>query len=78
MADVRRCYGKSVGAEVVAVRFQRGDRTVIGTAVPSVLGPFEDGLRQMAGQMNAGSTDRATEPTIQFASLEAPPSSAMP
>jgi hypothetical protein len=75
-AEIRRCFGKSVGEEVVAVRFERGDRTVIGTAVPSILGPFEDGLRQLAGQSIEGGSDRATEPMIQFASLAAPPDAA--
>ena len=76
-ADLRRCFGKAIGEEVVAVRFTRGDRTIIGTAVPSVLGPFEDGLRQLAGLRIKGNSDRATEPTIQVASL-APPVTAAP
>ena len=75
-ADVRRCLDTSVGEEVVAVRFQRGDRTVIGTAVPSILGPFEDGLAQLAGKMAMGASDRTTQPTIQIAALAAPPAAA--
>jgi hypothetical protein len=76
--EVRRCLDKSVGEEVIAVRFERGDRTVIGTAVPSILGPFEDGLRQMAGAAPAGGSDRATPATIQIASLAAPAAAAGP
>lgn len=74
-AEARRCFDRTIGEQTVAVRFKRGDRTIIGTAVPSVLGPFEDGLRQMAGSINREDAERATEPTIQMASLAPAPDS---
>ena len=73
-AEARRCFDRAVGAETVAVSFDRGDRRVIASASPAVLGPMEQGLRLITG---AGSTsadpDSVATASIDLASLAPPP-----
>jgi hypothetical protein len=72
--QARRCLDSGLGGEAVVLTAQRGDRTLVGSAQPGILGPLEDGFRQIAVAVTQGELDRQTQPTVQFAQLPAPPS----
>jgi tetratricopeptide (TPR) repeat protein len=71
--EARRCFDSAVGAETVAISFERGDRRIIGSASPAVLGPMEEGLRLVVGTGKAGDPNRMAAASLDLASLPAAP-----
>lgn len=76
-AYARNCFDSSIGAQTVAISFERGDRHVIGSASPSVLGPLEEGLRLVTGAVSPRSNpERVAVNTVDPAALAPAPASA--
>jgi tetratricopeptide (TPR) repeat protein len=73
--EARRCFDSAVGAETVAISFERGDRRIIGSASPAVLGPMEEGLRLIVGAGEAADPNRMATAKLDMAAL--PPAPAM-
>ena len=72
--EARRCYDRTIGAETVAFAFDRDDRRIIGSAVPSVQGPLEEALRMILGEgALRADTDAVAEAAIDIASLAPAP-----
>ena len=67
-AYARHCYDRFLRSDAVTVELDSGDRTIIGSAAPTVAGPLMRGMLAMAGR--AGET---MSPAIDLAALAPPP-----
>lgn len=74
--DARRCFDRALGEQVVVLSFRHGDRRVIASAVPAVLGPLEQGVRQLAGGATGVAANARSPSTIELASLAPAPGGA--
>lgn len=48
-AEARRCFDRTLGDEAVVISFRRGDRWMVASGIPAVLGPVEQGAVLLAG-----------------------------
>lgn len=71
--DARRCFDRALGEQVVVLSFRHGDRRVIASAVPAVLGPLEQGMKQLAGGAPGVAANARSPSTIELASLAPAP-----
>lgn len=78
-AQARRCYDTLLGASVVRIDADQGDWQLVGVATADLLGPLEQGMAVLAGELGQVEDPRATvESTIDLAALPALPQGAAP
>jgi tetratricopeptide (TPR) repeat protein len=72
--EARRCYDSTLGSETVVFALNRSGRRIIGSAVPSVQGPLEEGLRIILREVPVrADPDRTSAPQVDIAALAPAP-----